>query len=157
MAEQQGVQFVGGGTDFIGMIYMSQPPPCGISLNPFSTVADSIGFQVGFSMSNFSPNCGAIALIAVGENSDVSAADPTKYLYVFNTDYSSPAYLYKSDLYAAGFKSGTTAYIVAYALCQYNEGINGSEYYSSYLDDATGRIVYTSLGASSNVIPLTVP
>jgi Carboxypeptidase regulatory-like domain len=157
MSEQQGVQFVGGGTDFLGTVYMSQPPPCGISLNPFSTVADSIGFQVGFTMSNFSPDCGAIALIAVGENSNVSAGDPAKYLYTFTTDYSSPAYLYKSDLYAAGFKSGTMAYIVAYTLCQYNEDINGGEYYSSYLDDTTGRTVYTSLGSPSNVIPLTVP
>ncbi len=161
MSEQQSVQFVGG-TDFLGTVYMSQPPPCAISLNGFSSISDSIGFQVGFTIGNITPGCVAVALIAVGKNPDVNAADPTKYLYSITEGNYGPNTLlsiYKQNLYEAGFARGEQAYIVAYTLYQYDGSgsyLNGGSY-TFYVDDATGRYVYTSLGTASNVIPLTVP
>jgi hypothetical protein len=161
--EQQNVQF-SGGTDFLGTTLMSQPPTFSVGINPLSSAADTIGaLEVFFSEGgNLPSGYGGIVLIAAGANSNVSASDPTKYLYSLVASYygsNSPSYLYKSDLYTAGFKSGSTAYIVAYPLCEYNASGTGDlgEYYSSYLDDATGRTVCTSLGTPSNVIALTVP
>jgi hypothetical protein len=159
MSEQQNVQF-SAGTDFLGTTTMVQPPTFSVGINPLYSMADSLGaLEVFFSVGNLQTPYGGIVLIAAGENSKVNAGDPTQYLYALIPPNGSPVYLFKSNLYAAGFKSGSTAYIVAYPLFEYNASGTGTfgSYYSCYLDDATGRTVYTSLGVASNVIALTVP
>jgi hypothetical protein len=155
MSEQQGVQFVGG-TDFLGTITLAQPATFAVGISPLSNTDDTNGSLELYLSGNIPVSySGGSVLIAAGLHSNVSASDPTKYLYALIPAYfgpTYPVYLYASYLYAAGFKSGMTAYLVSFPL----SGIEGDSY-SSYFDIATGRTVYTSLGAPSNVIALTVP
>jgi hypothetical protein len=163
MSEQQDVQFVGGGTDFLGTTTMAQAPTFSVALDPLQTIADSNGINVTYAPSKDTSGSDIIVVIVVGSESDVSATDPTKYLYanlsVSNGEENSVP-IAKTTLRGLGFMSGKTAYIVAYPLCdliQSHNGYNDEEYYSSYLDVGTGRVAYTSVGAPSNVIALTVP
>ncbi len=157
MSEQQGVQFVGGDIAcYAGKIIMAQPPFFLVALDPVKTIADSNALYVSFTTAGVAKGIEIAFLIAVGTDSSVSASDPTKYLYsaIFtNVSNSGAANVFASTLGSAGFTSGTPAYVVAYPLCYYNGGFE----YSSYLDHATGRTGYTSLGAASSVIRLIVP
>jgi hypothetical protein len=151
--EQQGVQFVGGGLDFVGTIELVQPPT-------FTVVINSHGYEFNDDYIDYTIEGnngeGGFVLVAVGTDSTVSASDPTKYLYAYwseTTDSIGTFYISIPALYGAGFKSHTTAYAVAYPLN--NDG--GYEYFASYLDDSTGRQVYPSLGARSNVVPIGIP
>jgi hypothetical protein len=161
MVEQQGIQFAGGGTDFLPIVYMVQPLTVTVSLNPLTSVTDTDGLDIFFTYNylQFQGDYGVVGMIALGKNSDVSAADPTENQYT--QVIQNPTELniiYKQDLYAAGFRSGETVYLSANALYLY--GASGSDYggyYSSYLDDATGGTVYTSLGPPSNVLTLKIP
>ncbi len=158
MTEQQGVQFVGGDEAyFLGKILMSEPPNFSVSLDPIKTVADSNAFVVWFKV-NAMQWTEVYGLIAVGTDSNVNGADPTKYLFstmslvdnfLGTPDTSAQEIsISESTLQAAGFISGEPAYVVVYPL--------GTKY-SSYLDHTTGRTAYTSLGAPSSVIRLIVP
>jgi hypothetical protein len=157
MTEQDGLQFAGGDVpDYIGKINMSQPPSFSITLDPVKTVTDSNALLVSFTESVKSR--AAYGLIVVGTDSNVSAADPTKYLYamtyspLFIDSGAATFSISEATLQDARFTSGTPAYVVAYPLAY---GYNAE--YSSYLDVATGRSVYTSLGARSNFVALIVP
>jgi hypothetical protein len=150
--EQQGVQFVGGGLALVSSIEMVQPPTFTVAINAHGYDGDD---YIDYTIDGAIGGQGFV-LIAVGTDSTVSASDPTKYLYADwneTTDTTGAFYISIPLLYGAGFQSKTTAYAVAYPLN--NDG--GYEYFASYLDDSTGRQVYPSLGARSNVVPIGIP
>lgn len=161
MVQQQGVQFAGGGTDFLPTVYLVQPLTVAVSLNPLTSVTDTDGLDVYYSYNylDIYGDYGVIGIIALGSNSDVSAADPTKNQYTQIIRYVGEINkIYKQDLYASGFHSGETVYLSANALYLYNAGGGESEEnYSSYFDDATGGTIYTSLGPPSNLLTLKIP
>ena len=167
MTEQQGVEFTGGnGTVLLGSLSgngttieyltLAQPPNFSLMYDSLKTTDSSL--NVWFSMSG--PQIGAENefLIAIGKDSGVSASDPNKYIYstdngAFGSGLNGFIQLNASDLYYAGLRSGMKAYLIAYPLEFYGFG----NYYSSYFDIATGRFVYTSLGAPTKVIMVTIP
>jgi hypothetical protein len=156
MSEQQGLQFVGGDVpDYIGKITMAQSPNFSVAIDPINTFADSNALHISFSQSDAPIGQEVYVLIAVGTGTNVSAADPTKYLYsaIYLIGTAGVSNISEFTLQTAGLANGMVAYVVAYPLSYFN---GGSEY-SSYLDHATGRTAYTSLGAASQVIPLVVP
>jgi len=159
MSEQQGLQFVGGDIAYyVGKFIMAQPPNFFVALDPVKTIADSNALYVSFTTSGVMKGIEIGVLVAVGADSDVTASDPTKYLFS-TTDVivnpSGASNILATALQSAGFTSGMPAYVVAYPLYYYVSGIGSL--YSNYLDHATGRTAYTSLGAPSSVIRLIVP
>ncbi len=166
MSEQQGLQFVGGGsTDYLGNIMMAQPPDFSVSLTSirFDTTYywHIINFSVTMTFSSSGePEDNSTFLIIVGKDSTFNPSNPTDYLYStlggYNGNNSGYAYSYLSSLAAVGFTSGMTAYVAAYPLAHWPNG-SSTALYSSYYDIATGRTAYTSVGTRSNVIRFTIP
>jgi hypothetical protein len=149
-------QFTGGDTDFLAKVTLAQPPNFTVALDTVKSVPDSNSLFVFFTTSVPQKMGDTRVLVAVGTSPDVSASNPNDYLYSViytSTNASLSEHIYESDLEYAGFTSGMTVYVVAYPLA-YGDAANE---YSSYVDHNTGRTVYTSLGATSQVIPLVVP
>lgn len=153
MSEQQGIQFVGGGPDFLGTIILSQPPDFSVRINPSECTSDSARFLIVVTTSTFDRE----VLIAVGTDASVSASTAGKYLYAGIFDDGGTTGnegIPSTALHAAGLVSGTTAYIVAYPL---SDDSPTGNFYSSYFDIGSKETVYTSLGPPTSVITLTVP
>jgi hypothetical protein len=161
MTEQPDVQFAGGGTDYLGTIIMAQPPNFTVKLDSAELTSVNNGSIEGWYKINTAQEEECV-LIAVGMDSNVSASDPTKYVFseinglsnFLSPDTNEQLFgISGPSLQVAGFKSGEYAYVVVYPLC-FDYG--GSDY-SSYVDPATGRTAYTSLGTPSAVIRVVVP
>jgi Carboxypeptidase regulatory-like domain len=165
MTEQQGVQFLGGSNPLYlgningsinGYMTLAQPPNFTVAFDSLKIAGDS-ELNIWFSMSGQLLPPANEFLIAIGNDSNVNGSDPQKYLYSnvgqFGEGENGFVPINASDLYYAGFKSGATAYLVAYPL----EFFGFGEYYSMYYDIPSGRYVYTSLGAPTKVIRITIP
>jgi hypothetical protein len=149
-------QFVGGGNLYFGKITLAQPPDFFVTIDSLKTSSDSnsltvVGVATGMHSAGFYR-----VLIALGKTPDISASDPTKYIYtvpysgIYNTTVK--VNIFQSDLRQAGFISGTQAYVIMYPL-SYGLGTN----YTAYTDQETGRLIYTSLGKPSAILPVTIP
>jgi hypothetical protein len=144
-------QFVGGGTLYLGDVYIAQKQAFGITSeaakDTFSTALGTNVILLSDSLNGPVYTTGKRILIFAGASPSVSS-DPTTYQYVYTflpgatTKYISHSYS-PAELISAGFSSGQTIYFRSYGT---------SEYYASYRDTATGRLIYTGLSYTpSNV------
>jgi len=150
-------QFIGGATSLVGTVVLSQPPNFTVSFDQSKTVTDSNSINFALVTNGVTDLQECKVLIALGYNSDLSAADPAKYMAASTWDFAADkaahgAIIYKSDLQVAGFTSGSTISAIAYGL---NYGF--SNFFSSYYDPVTNKTVYTALGSPSQIIQVKVP
>jgi hypothetical protein len=149
--------FVGGGTLFLNPVQLTQPPAFTVTIDTEKTLTDSNSIYIAGNATGVHGMGFSRVLIAIGATPDVSATDASKYLYststiVWSNSLMIGTHIQKNDLDFAGLTSGTTMYAVLYPLS------NGSSHaYTSYLDQNYGRLVYTSLGPPSAVVPVTIP
>jgi hypothetical protein len=149
--------FVGGGTLFLNPVTLAQPPVFTVTIDSEKTLTDSNSIYIAGNATGVQGMGFSRVLIAIGASPDVSANDASKYLYATSTIVWSNSlmigtHINKNDLDFAGLTSGTIMYAVLYPLS------NGSSHaYTSYLDQNNGRLVYTSLGPPSAVVPVTIP
>jgi hypothetical protein len=144
-----GYQFAGGGRAFLGTIAICQPPTYSVQ----SLVASS-ATSLRATLSSASATTRAVAVF-VGTSAGVSASQlnystvglfsgtPTNGVMTLTPSFM----MYRG----AGFESGTTAYLIAYAITEGGRT-------SGHTDVNTGKFVYTNLSsAASNVVSVTVP
>lgn len=153
-------QFTGGGEKNIGATaYLCRPPAyCVDSLwqRP-SPLKDTTTLYVGVAVSDTAFNGYGRVLVFISGDTSVSV-DPQNYLKVaeINTYFTSGTdttnlKIQAATLLNAGFVSGDTVYLAAYAA-------NAGTANSGYLDLATGRTVFTNLNAvRSNVLVYRMP
>jgi F0F1-type ATP synthase membrane subunit c/vacuolar-type H+-ATPase subunit K len=146
----ENLQFVGGG-DTYRDIKIAQPSTSNVLM-----LNDSIGPLTGNITvygTVFSSFQTRTFIIFVGNSSSVSSL--TSDYLVFNTKNVNPGatkvsfVIPKTDLYAAGFGVGTTAYFAAYGI--------GSLTASSYEDFANGRTVFSTVSSTPAFVNLVVP
>lgn len=143
-------QYIGGGTSFIGTVYICEPPTFTVSDLSAGTTSSSIKITLSESFTTSKR-----VQIFISPNSNVSK-DPKKYSYSTGliTTYPSGTTNFTISVTSfrdAGISAGNEAFLVVYP------ATDGTKT-SGYTDLETGRIIYTNLNnAPSNIIRLIAP
>ncbi len=150
----QNFQFIGGGTTYLGDLSLSEVPNFQVSNLTYTTGTNYI--DVSGTLTLGSPQAtGRNILLFVGNTSNVSST-PANYLGVFNgfatgTSTTFTQRLTTANLTSLGIGTGSPAFIMAYS----SSAVLASS--SRYVDQTTGKFIYTSLGNPSGVLQVVSP
>jgi len=155
MTKHINLQFVGGGTTYIGEDVLSATPNFSVSNLSYTPGNQFVDVKGNLSYSS-TQTIGRNVILFIGNSSNVSS-DPATYLGVVNGFANDTATTFTQRITTAtfnqlGIATGSATYIIAYSSSA--PAANSSR----YTDIITGRFIYTSLGSSpSAVLPIVTP